>query len=396
MGDLHYQDIATNDEARFRAAYDMVFDYPNPKNFYKSTGIAYIYDDHDFGPNDAVGTSPSRPAAQRTYRAHFPHYNLPNTTTVDNTGAVYQAFTVGRVRFVLMDTRSEQIPGQQIISQAQMQWVFSELSNASSYGMLVLVSSQPWIGGATVGDTNWLSYTDSRKQLANFVASNNITNMIMLAGDAHMIAYDDGTNSDYNDIGGAAGFPVFQSASLDRPGSIKGGPYSQGCNAFRIGMTNQYSTMKFTDVGSKVCIDVKGFRAADTFTRREEIAAYSACTPTVKKGTAGAGACPAIPNFPVWAVSGLLVVYLIAGTLLLTSLVLISPKKCCEKSPIPCARLWSTVVFIVALLLIVIIAVAPNVALPGLNVWPIILAQAILDAIFLILLLILAVLWKRH
>jgi hypothetical protein len=393
MGDLHYEDIATNDETRFRNAFRMVFDYANPRNFYKSTGIVYIYDDHDFGPNDAVGTSPSRPAAQKMYRENFPHYNLPNTTS-DGMGAVYQAFTVGRIRFVLMDTRSEQIPGVQIMSDTQLQWIFSELANASSYGMLVLVSSQPWIGGETVGDTNWLSYGKTRERLANAVAASNVTNMIMLAGDAHMIAYDDGTNSDYNTIGGSAGFPVFQSASLDRPGSSKGGPFSVGCYAYRIGMTNQYSTMKFTDTGSAVCIDVKGFRAADQFTRRQEVASYSACTPTTKKGTPGNGSC-SIPNFPTWTVSGLLVVYIVAGCLLLIAIILISPRKCCAKAAVPRVRLFGSIIFVVALLLIVIISVVPNISMPGLNVWPLMVAQGILDAVFLILLLILAIAWKR-
>lgn len=394
MGDLHYQDIPTNDEVRFRDAYRMVFDYANPKNFYKSTGIVYVYDDHDFGPNDAVGTSPSRPAAQKTYRENFPHYNLPNTTTADNTGSVYHSFTVGRVRFIVMDTRAEQIPGQQIVSETQLNWVFDELRNHTQYGMVVLVSSQPWIGAEVPADTNWLSFGSTRRRLANFIASNNISNLIMMAGDAHMIAYDDGSNSDYNDVGGSAGFPVFQSASLDRPGSTKGGPYSGGCFAYRIGMTNQYSTMQVTDTGSRICIDVRGFRAADEWTRSQEIASLSLCTPTVKKGSTGAGSCT-IPNFPSWAVSGLLVVYLVAGALIVTAIIMISPKKCCAPTAVPRVRLISTIIFAVAIILIVIISVAPNISMPGLNVWPMILAQGIFDAIFLVLLLILAVAWKR-
>jgi hypothetical protein len=47
----------------------------------------------------------------------------------------------------------------------------------------------------------------------------------MVSGDAHMLAADDGSNSDYARSGG---FPVFQAAALDRRGSVKGGPYSEG------------------------------------------------------------------------------------------------------------------------------------------------------------------------
>jgi hypothetical protein len=49
----------------------------------------------------------------------------------------------------------------------------------------------------------------------------------MVSGDAHMLAIDDGANSDYA-AGGGAAFPVMHAAALDRTGSVKGGPYSHG------------------------------------------------------------------------------------------------------------------------------------------------------------------------
>jgi hypothetical protein len=51
--------------------------------------------------------------------------------------------------------------------------------------------------------------------------------LVVVAGDAHMIALDDGTHTDYS-TSGAGGFPLLQAAALDRPGSVKGGPYSGG------------------------------------------------------------------------------------------------------------------------------------------------------------------------
>ena len=66
-----------------------------------------------------------------------------------------------------------------------------------------------------------------RGVIADAIAQAGIDNLIMVSGDAHMVALDDGTNSDYS-TGGGASFPVFHAAPLDRPGSIKGGPYSDG------------------------------------------------------------------------------------------------------------------------------------------------------------------------
>ncbi|MDH3682492.1 MAG: hypothetical protein OEV40_21365, partial [Acidimicrobiia bacterium] len=62
-------------------------------------------------------------------------------------------------------------------------------------------------------------------EIGRFLDRHDITNFVMLGGDAHMVAIDDGTNSGY---GGHDGFPILQAAALDRPGSTKGGPYSHG------------------------------------------------------------------------------------------------------------------------------------------------------------------------
>ena len=42
-----------------------------------------------------------------------------------------------------------------------------------------------------------------------------------------MLGFDDGSNSGYASDG-TPGFPVFHTAALDRPGNVKGGPYSGG------------------------------------------------------------------------------------------------------------------------------------------------------------------------
>jgi PhoD-like phosphatase/Secretion system C-terminal sorting domain len=159
-----------------------------------------------------------------------PHYPL-----VAGTGDVpiYQAFSVGRTRFILTDNRSLKTPfeetdspGKSILGQQQKEWFKKELLNSSGkYPLIFWVNSLPWIG--TEGSDGWFGYTYERRELANFIKDNQIKGLIMLSGDAHMVAIDDGTNSDYADGGGAA-FPVFHAAPLDRSPSIKGGPYSHG------------------------------------------------------------------------------------------------------------------------------------------------------------------------
>ena len=75
----------------------------------------------------------------------------------------------------------------------------------------------------------------------------------MVSGDAHMVALDDGSHSDYSDDGGA-GFPVFHAAALDRPGSIKGGPYSDGA----FDGVGQFGLLDIADDGDTISLTTTG------------------------------------------------------------------------------------------------------------------------------------------
>src|SRR6185369_569902 len=99
--------IDKNDARLFRAAWQTTLTSPAQAALYRSVPLAYIWDDHDFGPNDGDSTAPGRVASRLTYQEFMPHYPL-------GAGAgdvpIYQAFTIGRVRFILTDLRSERSP----------------------------------------------------------------------------------------------------------------------------------------------------------------------------------------------------------------------------------------------------------------------------------------------
>lgn len=100
-GDMHYMNIATNDQGSFRSGYDSWTNKPLCGQLAKSVPMDYVYDDHDFGPNGSMASSPSRPAAQQVYRERFPHYTLPSPS-----GGIYHTYAIGRCRFIVMDCRS--------------------------------------------------------------------------------------------------------------------------------------------------------------------------------------------------------------------------------------------------------------------------------------------------
>lgn len=259
VGDFHYSNIGDNKTRSFRAALLKNVAGVNQGDFYRSTGIAYLWDDHDFGPNNSNWENPSRVAAHLTYRQLVPHYPLALTDeSPERAAPIAQAFTIGRVRVVLSDLRSEHSrePGS-LMGQRQREWFLKELLNAAeSHALIVWVSSVPWI--SEQGGDNWAGGREERKIIANFVKEHNIP-LCIIAGDAHMLAIDDGSHSDYSDGGGSAPIPVFHAAALDQVGRYKGGPYSHGAKAGGL----QFGLLDIADNGKTLRVTVSGRDGSD-------------------------------------------------------------------------------------------------------------------------------------
>ena len=76
LGDLYYEDIDVDDPGLFRAAYNAVLAAPAQSRLYRDVPIVYMWDDHDFGPNNSDATAPGRTSARSTYQQYVPHYPL--------------------------------------------------------------------------------------------------------------------------------------------------------------------------------------------------------------------------------------------------------------------------------------------------------------------------------
>jgi len=227
-GDLHYHDTNSTVVDDYRANYDSVLNQPNQAALFRSVPLAYMWDDHDFGGNDSDSTFVGQDAARAAYKERVPHYPIASTAG----GTMAQSFTIGRVRVIMTDLRSaadaptkKDNASKTHLGTAQKNWFKQELISARDAGfpLILWVCSNPWIGELqpTVDIDNWASYQTERAELANFMRDNRITNVALLCGDMHALAYDDGSHSDYA-TGGGAPLTVLQAASLTQGGSVKG------------------------------------------------------------------------------------------------------------------------------------------------------------------------------
>lgn len=253
-GDLHYEDIAINDEALFHNAYDQVFAATRQRALWSVLPMNYMWDDHDFGPNNTDRDNPARQAAIAAYRSRVPSPVLALSGPED---APYYSFVRGRVRFVVTDIRSERTgqgefptdsPDSYVFTDAQRDWFFAELLAARDADQGVIwVNTKPWVAITANGRDDWGGYNRSRQEIADFIDAESLTRrMCILSGDMHAVAYDDGSSEN-----NPAGLRVMQAAALDRSASQKGGPYLLGPFPPSGSSTvSQYGVIDVTDTGS--------------------------------------------------------------------------------------------------------------------------------------------------
>jgi len=222
---------------------------PGQAALYRKIPIAYVWDDHDYGPNDSDASSPGREAARIAFRETVPHYD----SVQSGDAPINHAFTIGRVRFVLTDSRSERTDAT-MLGADQIQWLIDELISASqTHALVVWGNPVPWIVEPREGGDSWSGFPDERLRIADALASAGVDNLVMLSGDAHIVALDDGTNSDYS-TDRVGGFPVLHAAALDRPGGAKGGPYTQG----PVEGGGQYGLVQVDDDGDTIAVTLSG------------------------------------------------------------------------------------------------------------------------------------------
>lgn len=265
-GDLHYNDTDSTAIDDYRANYDSVLNQPNQSALFRGVPIAYMWDDHDYCGNNSDSLSIGQDAARAAYKERVPHYPIASTAG----GTMAQSFTIGRVRVIMTDLRSAADPvtkkdnaSKTHLGTAQKNWFKQELISARDAGfpLILWVCSNPWIGELqpTVDLDNWSSYQTERAEIANFMRDNRITNVALLSGDMHALAYDDGSHSDYA-TGGGAPLTVLQAAALAQTGSIKGGPYS----GTPIPGGGQYGILEVYDTGGpSIACRFLGMRAGE-------------------------------------------------------------------------------------------------------------------------------------
>ncbi len=240
LGDLHYGNLSSPQPDDHLFLLTRALSTPAQSALFSSVPSAWIWDDHDYGPNDSDSSSRSRTAALRNYRRTVPHWDVQP----EPEAPINQAFSIGRVRVVIIDTRSRRTPST-MLGPEQEAWLIRELTeSARTHAVVVWASPAPWNVRDRPGSDQWGGYADERRRIANALAQADVDNLVMISGDWHLSAIDDGTNTGYADDG-SPGFPLIHGAPLDRPGARTNDPYSHGV----FSNSGQFGSVRIADDG---------------------------------------------------------------------------------------------------------------------------------------------------
>lgn len=232
MGDWGYPDeritgFPTQDGS-LREAYALKLDttYPFARNVLSQMAMAYVWDDHDYRGNESDGTLPidMKKKLAGAFGQYIPHYPLSSET------GVWQKVSIGNVDLFIVDARSQRSPidsaikGNQFIPPAghsmlagitnggsdQRAWLLNGLRTskarwkvivspvffnpaASSLITLGLLAGRPDLA-REVAD-KWVGYPADVDSMKALFAAGFGKNVVVVSGDAHTNAYDNGQHS---------------------------------------------------------------------------------------------------------------------------------------------------------------------------------------------------------
>lgn len=328
MGDLHYEDLNTLDIDERLGAYDKVMGSPSQRLLYMRTIFSYMWDDHDWlGNNQDSEDFAAATVAKLAYNLGIPNYPLGSSSAPAADAAKYQAFTIGTVRFIVTDLRSESFrsteyyPGR-VYSTEQKEWLFNELAQAANYDFVVWVTTRSWTEPVKIGSDSWGGFVSDRDELSAYIAATvgaGPRNLLVLSGDNHMVAFDDGSSTDFSgqDVN-PGGFPLLHSGPLANYGSgatdfFKPEKYyfTDGCMAYSSEVNHQFSTVDFSfpsDVNQLGCMRIRSYSGdASNIIFEKEL-----CGEVMKYGAPGQETCTikrmTVPTWSIFTAAAGLVV----------------------------------------------------------------------------------------
>ena len=153
-----------------------------------STSHYAIWDDHDFGPDNADGSWIHKETAWEVFRDFWGN---PTFGVNGQKGCTTQ-FQYADVDFFLLDNRyfrtpnnCKTCPDRSLLGKEQLQWFLSALSNSRAPFKVIAVGGQVVTTSKTNAETLFHYFPAERDTILKFIERENIKGVIFLTGDLH-------------------------------------------------------------------------------------------------------------------------------------------------------------------------------------------------------------------
>jgi hypothetical protein len=266
-GDRHYRDYNLDNIPAHLLALRDTFNNPRLTGLSEQVPVMQIWDDHDYtGVSD--GSATGRDAAVELFRTAVPTDAwLVDTAITDPIG---YTFTWGRTRWIILDHRSSRATNN-ILGTAQQNALLDLLENATEE-LIFLYVGVPWIAGSAPLADHWGAFTGNRAAIAEQIEDFAKGRVVILHADAHMLAIDDGANTQYDTGTSDPGPPLMCAAPVDSSTSFKTGTYSEGFVPDPVGPVHQqYATIEVDDQGTQLVVTMRGWQLSSATTESEVI-----------------------------------------------------------------------------------------------------------------------------
>lgn len=142
-----------------------------------------IWDDHDYGPNDANKTFPLKDTALTIFKGFWPN-TYPETEAFKGN---YFSFRYYDAEFFMTDDRYHRDPEGDttgsFLGEDQLIWLKHKLQQSDATFKFVSIGSQ-LLNDNHFGES-YAKYPKERNELLDFIAANNISGVLFLTGDKH-------------------------------------------------------------------------------------------------------------------------------------------------------------------------------------------------------------------
>ena len=221
LGDNIYGD--TRDMEKLKGKWDTFDAFPEFKKLRADCRLLAIWDDHDYGENDAGREFPKKTESQKLF---LDFLGEPKGTQRRKTPGIYDSVTIGpkgkRVQFILLDTRYfrsalKRAPNREkgkgpygpddsdkaeLLGEAQWKWLEETLREPAD---LRVIASSIQVVSTTHGWETWGNFPKERERLLALLGKTKANGVLILSGDRH--------SAEISKLEGALPYPLFDVTS---------------------------------------------------------------------------------------------------------------------------------------------------------------------------------------